>query len=80
MPTHKVITIVKGMENIIILAFLGAKVCGPSGGVIFFSFIKKEREIIIRGMMKLWAPCFVVLNSHKTHMVPGIGHDRKFVT
>jgi hypothetical protein len=42
-PTHKVITIVKGMENIIILAFLGAKVCGPSGGVILFSFIQKRK-------------------------------------
>jgi hypothetical protein len=53
MPTHKVITIVKGMENIIILAFLGAKVCGPSGGLIFFFLIKKERGMIIHGMMKL---------------------------
>jgi hypothetical protein len=53
MPTHKAIIIVKGMENIIILAFLGAKVCGPSGWVIFLSLIKKERGIIIWGMMKL---------------------------
>jgi len=45
MPTHNIITIVKGMENIIILAFLGAKVCGPSGGLIFYFLLKKKGEL-----------------------------------